>query len=254
MPVVVAVLVAVVDTRSALASTSARNAKTDDLTESEDTLPSKSTTSFGLQSLLLSTACWAVVVGAVEATAPVAVMTFVIIAGMGRSSDGDCAVFVAVAFVVVVVATGMGAAGQRTGARTLKDDATEGAAVLLLLSKFLYMLVGPDGDASQGSLSPDAIRSRSAFSAAAVVSRAWIFFSRTICFASSLELHPAILALSAVRVMLEWYKALVIFFHSPSTRAYWPGGCPHVHKKKSRTEKGGGGVKFGMRSTVHTFI
>ena len=187
MPVVVDVLAAVVDTRSALAATSAIYAKIDDPTGGEDTLPLKSATSFGLQSLVLSIACWVMVAGAVAVAAPVAVAASVITTGMGQSSDGDCAVFVAIAFVIAVIATGMGAAGQQTGARTLKDDATEGAEAPLLLSKILLMLVGPGGDASQGSFSSDAPRSCSAFSPAAVASRAWIFFSRTICCASSLE-------------------------------------------------------------------
>lgn len=130
------------------------------------------------------------------------------------------AVFVVVAsvVVVVVVATGMGTAVQQAEARTLEDGGT-GCVAVLLLSKILLVLVRPGGDASQGSLASDATRSRSAFSAAAVVSRAWIFFSRTICFASRLELHSAILALSAVRVMLECCRALATFVHSPSTAA-----------------------------------
>lgn len=48
---------AVVGRRSALAAISAKNDKTDDPTEGEDALPLKSATSFGLQSLLFSTAC-----------------------------------------------------------------------------------------------------------------------------------------------------------------------------------------------------
>ena len=102
--------------------------------------------------------------------------TWTVATGVGLSSDDDLAVFVAAVFIVAVVvfvATGRGAVVEATTPRTFNDDGTEGEAVVLL-SKILLMLARPGGDASQGSLSSEARRPRSAVSAATVASRAWI--------------------------------------------------------------------------------